>query len=80
MPRSFQDAVTIARELGLRFPWIDALCIIQDSKEDWKHEAAQMASVCAGSTVTISAPEFPSSNAGILAENRCKGSFSSTTA
>lgn len=73
MPRNFQDAVTITRKLGLRYLWIDALCIIQDSKEDWAHEAAQMAAVYAGSTVTISALESPSSNDGVLVQKRCPG-------
>jgi Heterokaryon incompatibility protein (HET) len=35
LSRSFQDAVTITRKLGLNHLWIDSLCIIQDSKDDW---------------------------------------------
>ncbi|CAD6444188.1 caf0abbc-040a-4421-b62b-6d8955b24752-CDS [Sclerotinia trifoliorum] len=34
MPATFQDAIKITRELGIRYLWIDALCIVQWSKED----------------------------------------------
>lgn len=33
LPRTFQDAILITRQLGYRFLWIDCLCIIQNSKE-----------------------------------------------
>lgn len=33
MAKNFQDALTITRGLHLRYLWIDALCIIQDSVE-----------------------------------------------
>lgn len=42
LPRSFRDAVHITRELGIRYLWIDALCILQDSTKDWHYEAASM--------------------------------------
>lgn len=45
MPRSFQDAVCVTRGLGIRYLWIDALCIIQDDAEDWAREAGNMADV-----------------------------------
>lgn len=28
LPKSFQDAVTVTRELGIRFLWIDSMCNI----------------------------------------------------
>ena len=43
--RTFQDAVVVIRWLDIRYLWIDALCIIQDSKADWDRESAQMASI-----------------------------------
>lgn len=70
LPKNFQDAIRICRELNLRYLWIDALCIIQDSASDWDVEAAKMASTYAGSAVTISALESPSSDEGILSTRR----------
>lgn len=45
LPKSFQDAIHITRELGVRFLWIDSLCILQDSVTDWQQESALMADV-----------------------------------
>lgn len=35
LPKSFEDAIRITKELGFRYLWIDSLCIIQDSPQDW---------------------------------------------
>ncbi|KFX98655.1 hypothetical protein V490_02177 [Pseudogymnoascus sp. VKM F-3557] len=67
IPQNFRDAVKITRELGIRYLWIDALCIIQDCPDDWAREAAKMATVYAGATVIISALHSASSTDGILA-------------
>lgn len=32
IPKTFQDAISLTRKLGIRFLWIDSLCIIQDDK------------------------------------------------
>jgi hypothetical protein len=55
LSRTFQDAITITRELGFRYLWIDSLCIIQDDKKDWERESAKMASIYADSWLTIAA-------------------------
>lgn len=70
LPQTFQDAVQVTRALGIRYLWIDALCIIQDSREDWFKEAAKMASLYAGAAVVISALEAASSTAGFLGKRR----------
>ncbi|KAK3353762.1 heterokaryon incompatibility protein-domain-containing protein [Lasiosphaeria hispida] len=66
LPASFRDAISISRELGIRYLWIDSLCIIQDSKEDWENESMTMAAVYGNSTLTISAIAASGSNVGIL--------------
>lgn len=66
LPKTFQDAVIICRQLGIAYLWIDALCIIQTDKDDWDREASGMASVYAGSTLTIAAAHAESSNSGFL--------------
>ncbi|KIN06961.1 hypothetical protein OIDMADRAFT_174054 [Oidiodendron maius Zn] len=42
LPQALQDAVIINHGLGIHCLWIDSLCIIQNSKDDWETEAAQM--------------------------------------
>jgi hypothetical protein len=53
--KTFQDAIKVTRNLGLRYLWIDALCIIQDDKDDWRREAETMADVYANASVTLAA-------------------------
>jgi hypothetical protein len=53
LPRTFQDAILVTRRLGSRFLWIDSLCIIQDSHEDWAQEAASMHLYYKRSALTI---------------------------
>jgi len=55
LTKTFLDAIDITRSLGLRYLWIDSLCIIQLSIPDWRRESALMASVYGGSEVTIAA-------------------------
>ncbi|EUC27854.1 hypothetical protein COCCADRAFT_110624, partial [Bipolaris zeicola 26-R-13] len=42
LPRTFQHAVTATRNLGYRYLWLDALCIVQDSVQDWERESQKM--------------------------------------
>ncbi|CAG8955170.1 hypothetical protein HYFRA_00007186 [Hymenoscyphus fraxineus] len=66
LPRTFQDAVTAARSLGLKYLWIDSLCIVQDSKEDWEEQCTAMRQIYKYSFVTLAAPEASDCNAGFL--------------
>ncbi|KAJ4186743.1 hypothetical protein NW755_007475 [Fusarium falciforme] len=55
LSRTFIDFIRISRDIGVRYVWIDSLCIIQDSYEDWTVEAAQMAAVYSNAYVTVAA-------------------------
>jgi hypothetical protein len=55
LPLTVQHAITIARALGLAYLWVDSLCIIQDSAEDWQRESASMCDIYSNATITISA-------------------------
>lgn len=71
MPQTLTDAVEVTRQLGLRFLWIDALCILQgprtDSRayQDWKKESVRMKSVYGNAFVTIVAAGAPGSQYGL---------------
>lgn len=41
----YQDAIHFLRSLGIRYLWIDSLCIIQDSVNDWKEQSQLMANI-----------------------------------
>jgi hypothetical protein len=66
LPKPFQDAVTITKHLGVEYLWIDSLCIIQNSAEDWERECSRMASIYAGALVTIAAPGATDSSKSFL--------------
>jgi hypothetical protein len=66
----FQDAIIITRQLGLRYIWIDSLCIIQDSLRDWETESSKMGSIYQNSYVTISATNSGDSSMRCLAPRR----------
>ena len=67
---TFRDAVTITRELGFQYLWIDSLCIIQDCEDDWIQESARMGTIYKNSVVTIAASHPSSETEGILADRR----------
>ncbi|RMY62577.1 hypothetical protein D0863_10906 [Hortaea werneckii] len=48
LPRTYRQAVYLARQLGISHLWIDALCIVQDDDEDWQRESSRMAEVYSG--------------------------------
>ncbi|KAL7621874.1 hypothetical protein AAE478_007374 [Parahypoxylon ruwenzoriense] len=61
-----RDALVACRVLGLQYLWIDAVCIVQDDREDWAREAAAMADVYRGACVTLCTPSSTSCREGIL--------------
>lgn len=65
----FRDTVNFVRSLGIRYLWIDALCIIQYDHADWLAEASKMAMVYSGAYVTISASVSTSPEDRLLAYN-----------
>lgn len=53
LPQTFADAIAVTRILGQRFLWIDSLCILQDSSDDWITESSRMDQVYSQALVTI---------------------------
>lgn len=50
---TYQDAVHVLRRLGIRYLWIDSLCIIQDDDADWQEESKTMATVYGKALLTL---------------------------
>ncbi|KAK0124086.1 hypothetical protein ONS95_009071 [Cadophora gregata] len=65
LPKTFQDSILLCRDLGIRYLWIDSICIIQDDDIDWMQESAEMASVYHGSYLTICATSALSDDVGL---------------
>ena len=63
---NFRDAISITRALDLRYLWIDALCIMQDSPEEWESETAKIPGYFTQSELCIAATLSPNPQHGIL--------------
>lgn len=63
---TIREAITITRRSGLRYIWIDSLCIIQDSDDDKKVELGKMAEIYENAHLTIIAASAKEANDGFL--------------
>lgn len=68
LPVLFRDVIDVSRQFSIRYIWIDALCIIQDSKEDWEKEAPIMQHVYSNSACTLSASGSENPDDGLFHE------------
>ncbi|KAH7317398.1 heterokaryon incompatibility protein-domain-containing protein [Rhexocercosporidium sp. MPI-PUGE-AT-0058] len=66
LPLTISHAVQITRKLGIPYLWVDAICIIQDSPEDWQHEAAKMAGIYSRAVLTLAADLGDHSHSGMF--------------
>lgn len=65
IPATLKDTARLVRQMGLRYVWIDALCIIQNDHEDWKIESGRMHTTYSCAYICISALYAISSDAGL---------------
>ncbi|TVY81122.1 hypothetical protein LSUE1_G005745 [Lachnellula suecica] len=68
LPKTFLEAIEVTQTLGIRYLWIDSLCIIQDSAEDWKAESALMGDIYQHGMINIAAAVGPNAKAGCFAD------------
>jgi len=68
LPKTFQHAIRVTKELNVSYLWIDSLCIIQagDGGEDWKNECRRMESVFSSAYCTIAATSARDMKDGFL--------------
>ena len=66
LPKTFRDAIALTRRLGVRYIWIDGLCICQDDAKDWERESARMAATYANAYLTISATGASGTSRGLF--------------
>ncbi|PVH70864.1 HET-domain-containing protein, partial [Cadophora sp. DSE1049] len=66
LPKTFQDAVTMTRALGVRYLWIDSLCIVQDDKDDWRRESAKMHTIYRDGYLTLAASKSKGPDGGLF--------------
>lgn len=66
LPATLRDAVQVVRYLGIRYLWIDSLCICQDDREDWARESAQMTYIYANAYLVLSADHAADQHVGLF--------------
>lgn len=66
LPKTFQDAITTVRQIGIRYIWIDSLCIVQDDQQEWLRESVKMGSIYERAEFTIAASHSPDSWQGLF--------------
>ena len=64
LPRTFKEAVDITKNLGFRYLWIDSLCILQDSKDDWEEQSVLMCDIYSNALLNIAARGAPDATFG----------------
>lgn len=72
LSKTFQHAVDVCRRIGTNYIWIDSLCIVQDSTEDWKEEAVKMGSIYQNAVFTIAATRSSDGNGGCYSSATAK--------
>ncbi|KAM7183178.1 Heterokaryon incompatibility protein (HET) domain containing protein [Naviculisporaceae sp. PSN 640] len=75
LSKTIQHAIIVTRKLGIRYLWVDSLCILQREgpddliqASDWQKEAARFGHYYSNSMVTISATGARSSSDGLFLE------------
>ncbi|KAK3046763.1 hypothetical protein LTR09_011788 [Extremus antarcticus] len=70
LSRTVQDAIFVTRRLGYRYLWVDAICIIQDSRDDKHIELSRMNEIYRLAALTIVAANAHTSAEGFLADRQ----------
>ncbi|KAF2705781.1 HET-domain-containing protein, partial [Pleomassaria siparia CBS 279.74] len=76
LPKTLQDSIELTRRLGVKYLWIDALCIVQKDREDWMQEASLMGAVYSQALFTISADASVDTSSGIFLERSARHGIS----
>ncbi|KAF2182374.1 HET-domain-containing protein [Zopfia rhizophila CBS 207.26] len=72
LTRAFQDAITVARKLHVRYLWIDSLCIVQNDEHDMRDEFCVMEQIYSSAYFTIAATSSECQRYGFLTRSANK--------
>ncbi|KAN0104157.1 Heterokaryon incompatibility protein (HET) domain containing protein, partial [Hyaloscypha variabilis] len=74
LPATINDAIKITRDMGLRYLWVDSICIVQGSDieahADWMVESSRMRDYYKNSVVCIAIDDAASDEEGFLGHTR----------
>ena len=72
LPLTLRDAIYVTRQLGIRYLWIDALCIIQNCDEDKIKELVMMQEYYSNAVLVIQPSGLSSVHEAFLGDARTK--------
>lgn len=66
LPKTFRHAVDCTRNLGIRYLWIDSICIVQGNDGDFPEESKRMEDVYSGAYCVVAASRAGDQRDGFL--------------
>jgi len=66
LPDTFNHAVIATRHLGIRYLWIDSLCVLQGDDGDFDEEVERMQSIFSSAYCVIAASSAEGTSSGFL--------------
>jgi hypothetical protein len=69
LPKTFVHFFEVAKRLDVRYVWIDALCIIQDSDLGWQRESQHMCQIYSNALCTIAVESSANCHGGLWLES-----------
>ncbi|PQE03058.1 heterokaryon incompatibility protein [Rutstroemia sp. NJR-2017a BVV2] len=73
LTKTFQDAIAITRFNKIEYIWIDSLCIIQDSRQDWEKESSLMKDIYSNTFCNIAASHAADGEMGCFVDRTLSG-------
>lgn len=67
LPKVIQDTIILVKSLGIRYLWVDSICILQDDAQSWRLNASVMNLVYGNADLTICAADGDGATTGLKA-------------
>lgn len=68
LSKTLREAIEVTRRLGIRYIWIDSLCVLQVDEDHWNREAANMGNIYKNAYLTLAATASSSGMGGLHVE------------
>lgn len=65
LPRTIRDSITVTRALGMRYLWVDSICIDQSNSPEKKAQISIMDAIYLGASATIVALDGENADSGL---------------
>ncbi|KAJ4246836.1 hypothetical protein NW762_013388 [Fusarium torreyae] len=77
LPKTIQDLIEVTRQIGHRYLWLDAFCIVQDDKAEKSHQLELMVEFYKQADILISAASASNCDEGFLQPRSVDQSYGS---